>query len=297
MVAQGQSFFNASGDSDAFLPGEVDDPGFFGTPSASPNITQVGGTTLSTSGPRGSWTSETVWNFGDGSGSSGGISTYYSIPVWQQGISMSANLGSTSHRNIPDVALTADNVFVIADGGYGYTGVGGTSVAAPLWAGFTALVNQQAASSGSPSVGFLNPALYAIGKGSSYSADFHDIKTGNNKWSGSPNLFPAVAGYDLCTGWGTPVGQNLINALTFGGIPDGILEVSVTPANGATLVAGSTQKIFVQVTDALSVTNASVLATVNLSTNLVFNNNGTNPDATANDAIYSANLTVPNATN
>ncbi len=296
MAAQGQSFFNASGDSDAFPPGEVDDPSFFGTPSASPNITQVGGTTLSTSGPRGSWTSETVWNAGGGVGSSGGISTYYAIPVWQQGIIMTANLGSTSHRNIPDVALTADNVFVIADNGSSYTGVGGTSVAAPLWAGFIALVNQQAASSGSPSVGFINPAIYAIGKGSSYASDFHDITTGNNKWSGSPNLFPAVAGYDLCTGWGTPVGQNLINALTFGGIPDGILEVSVTPANGATLVAGSTQTVFVQVTDALSVTNATVIATVN-GTNLTFLNDGVAPDVTTNDSIYSANLQVPNATN
>ena len=82
--------------------------------------------------------------------------------------------------------------------------MGGTSCAAPLWAAFTALVNQQAAAASQPPVGFLNPALYAIGKGANYTTCFHDITTGNNTWSGSPNLFFAVPGYDLCTGWGTP---------------------------------------------------------------------------------------------
>jgi len=96
-------------------------------------------------------------------------------------------------------------------------------------------------------------------------------------------LFPAVPGYDLCTGWGTPVGENLINALVGGGTVDGILEVSVTPPNGATLLAGSIEKIFVQVTDVQGVTNATVTAAVNGGTNLVFANNGIAPDATAND--------------
>ena len=93
---------------------------------------------------------------------------------------------------------------------------GGTSCAAPLWAGFTALVNQQAAAAGQATVGFLNPALYAIGKGASYTSNFHDITTGNNFSSSSPSKFSAVAGYDLCTGWGTPNGTNLINAFTLG---------------------------------------------------------------------------------
>jgi Pro-kumamolisin, activation domain/Divergent InlB B-repeat domain/Glucodextranase, domain B len=298
MAAQGQSFFNASGDDDAFLPGQVDDPSYFGTPSASPNITQVGGTTLTTTGPQGSWSSETVWNWGGGVGSSGGISTYYGIPTWQQGIDMTANKGSTSNRNIPDVALTADDIFVIADGGVHYGGVGGTSVAAPLWAGFTALVNQQAAQTESPPVGFINPAIYALGKGPDYTSDFHDVTTGNNEWFGSPTLFSAVAGYDLCTGWGTPVGQNLIYALTSsGGVPDGILELSVVPFNGATLLAGSTEKVFVQVTDVRPVTNATVTAIINGGSSLVFSNNGVAPDVKSNDAIYSANVPVPLNTN
>jgi hypothetical protein len=125
---------------------------------------------------------------------------------------MTLNQGSTTNRNFPDVALTADNVYVVADGGVGYNGVGGTSCAAPLWAGFTALVNQQATNNGLAAVGFINPAIYAIAKGANYSACFHDITTGNNTWSGSPTLFYAVSGYDLCTGLGTP-NTNLISAL------------------------------------------------------------------------------------
>src|SRR5208283_2195075 len=92
-------------------------------------------------------------------------------------------------------------------------GITGTSASAPLWAGFIALANQQAANSNKPPVGFLNPAIYAIGQGPDYSLCFHDVTTGNNKNSQSPNAFSAVAGYDLCTGWGTPTGSNLIGAL------------------------------------------------------------------------------------
>jgi subtilase family serine protease len=225
MAAQGQSFFNATGDSDAFT-------GSISFPSDSTNITEVGGTTLTTTGPGGSYVSETAWNWGYDSaangyvGTSGGISPTYPMPSWQQGISMTANLGSTTMRNVPDVALTADNVWVIYGNGQSQS-VGGTSCAAPLWAGFTALLNQQAALAGIPTVGFLNPAIYAIGKGPNYTADFHDITTGNNFWPSSPTKFPAVTGYDLCTGWGTPNGTNLINALVV--TPD---TLGVTPANG-----------------------------------------------------------------
>ena len=298
--------FDASGDSDAFPPGAVDDPFTFNAPSDDPYITQVGGTTLTTSGPGGSWVSETVWNWGvefglDGVGSSGGISSYYPIATtapWQLDISMAANHGSTIFRNLPDVAMTGDNVYVIADSGFAFPGTGGTSCAAPLWAGFTALVNQEAAAANNPPVGFLNPALYAIGKGPNYASTFHDITTGNNTWSGSPANFYAVSGYDLCAGWGTPAGQSLIDALASSGCaPDGILEVGFTPPNGATLIEGNTQTIYVLVTDGLPVTNATVVATVNGTTNLVFKNNGVAPDATANDNIYTANLGVPPNTN
>lgn len=210
-AAQGISFFNATGDSDAFT-------GAIPFPSDSTNVTQVGGTTLTTTGPGGAYVSETAWNWGlvQGSyvGSSGGASTTYAMPPWQQGIDMTSNLGSTTMRNVPDVALTGDNVYVIYSNGTTGT-FGGTSCAAPLWAAFTALMNQQAAAGGSPPVGFLNPALYQIGKSNpNYSAIFHDVTSGNNFSASSPNKYPATVGYDLCTGWGTPNGTNLINALT-----------------------------------------------------------------------------------
>jgi hypothetical protein len=205
MAAQGQSFFNATGDLDAFTQG-------IPFPSESPYITQVGGTTLTTT-TNGAYLAEQVWNWGGGQGSSGGVSTHYPIPSYQQGVSMAANQGSTTMRNVPDVALTADNVYVVYGNGTNAT-VGGTSCAAPLWAGFMALVNQQASAVGLPPGGFLNPALYAIGQTSTVVSRFHDITTGNNTWAGSPNLFFAVPGYDLCTGWGTPNGAGLIDFLT-----------------------------------------------------------------------------------
>jgi streptogramin lyase len=90
---------------------------------------------------------------------------------------------------------------------------GGTSFAAPRWAGFAALMNQQAADAGNLPVGFINPAIYSIGTGSSYAADFHDTASGNNDCCGLPLYYLAVEGYDLVTGWGSPNGQNLIDAL------------------------------------------------------------------------------------
>jgi hypothetical protein len=217
-AAQGQSFFQASGDSGAWSSGAT-------PPSDSTNLTIVGGTDLSTSSTNGPWSGETTW-----SGSSGGVSTIYSIPAWQQGVSMASNQGSTVKRNAPDVAMVADQIFIVTGGSQQVAS--GTSVSTPLWAAFTALVNQQAAAAGRPAVGFVNPAIYSIGKGPGYAADFHDITTGNNFNAGSPSRFSAVAGYDLCTGWGTPNGINLIVNLA---TPDflGVLPGAGFSASGA----------------------------------------------------------------
>ena len=239
MAAQGQSFFSASGDSDAFTAGMnsvngVDNSSLYNAPSSCPYITVVGGTTLTTTGPGGAWLSETAWNWGSHSGSyvgtSGGISSNYPIPTWQTGISMAANAGSVIFRNTPDVALTADNVYV-AYGKGSWASFGGTSCAAPLWAAVAALMNQQATMNGRPAVGFMNPAIYALCQSSTYAAAMHDITTGNNTSSSSPNNFYAVAGYDLCTGWGTPGGQALITA--FAGFPD---SLGIVPSTGFSAV-------------------------------------------------------------
>ncbi|HEY2329377.1 MAG TPA: protease pro-enzyme activation domain-containing protein, partial [Verrucomicrobiae bacterium] len=230
MALQGQTFLNASGDSDAF--NAVSNPIQF--PSDSPHITEVGGTFLTT-GANASYASETVWNrdvqigpVWDGVGSCGGISTFYSIPSWQTNINFTASQGSSTFRNVPDVALTAENVWVIYGGGQSGA-FGGTSCAAPLWAGFMALVNQQATNNGHASIGFLNPAIYNIAKSAAYTNCFHDTTTGNNTWSGSPTLFYATNNYDLVTGLGTPNGTNLINALTLSGVTNPIIHYSPPP--------------------------------------------------------------------
>jgi hypothetical protein len=217
-AAQGQSFFQASGDFGAFTSA-VDEP------ADDPFVTVVGGTTLTTT-TNGDWASEKVWQapagddgFGDqipAQAPGGGVSAAYAIPPWQQGISMTANQGSTTMRNLPDVALVADNLNIVW--GNDFIGLssdfaeGGTSLATPLWAGFMALVNQQAAENGQPPIGFVNPALYAIGKSANYQFCFHDITSGANTNAASPTKYFATAGYDLCTGWGT-ISTNLFDAL------------------------------------------------------------------------------------
>jgi subtilase family serine protease len=217
-ASQGQAVFQSSGDNGAFTllwPNQQQ--------ADSPYVTLVGGTTLTTTGPGGAWLTEKVWNWNNGTGlgetndaCGGGLSqgdVTYPIPSWQQGIDMTYNQGSTIVRNVPDVAMVADGVYVIYNNGSTSSSIGGTSAAAPLWAGFTALVNQQAVAYGQPTVGFINPAIYAIGTGTTYDACFHDIILGNNETYYSPFQFSAAVGYDLCTGWGTPNGSNLVNAL------------------------------------------------------------------------------------
>jgi subtilase family serine protease len=215
-AAQGQTIFQSSGDGRAFLSSGVNAKG--GDPSYSPYLTMVGGTILITASDQ-SYKSETVWTNDDGiTGSGGGyIAPNYAIPLWQQSIDMSVNHGSTAWRNFPDVCIVADHCYIISNNGK--TGsFWGTSLAAPLWAGFTALVNQQASAQGKPAVGFLNPAIYAIAQGPLYASCFHDVTVGNNTWSYSRTQFYATTGYDLCTGWGSPNGINLINALAgYGG--------------------------------------------------------------------------------
>jgi hypothetical protein len=92
----------------------------------------------------------------------------------------------------------------------------GTSCAAPLWAGFCALLNQQSVASSGTTVGFLNPVLYTLATTTNYANCFHDITVGNNIGTNAPGFFNATNGYDLATGLGTPNGVNLINTLAPG---------------------------------------------------------------------------------
>ncbi len=219
MAAQGQSFFVAAGDSDAWNSGN------FPFPAEDANIISVGGTDLTTTGPGGDWSSEVGWQ-----DTGGGISPDdIPIPSWQQlsGVITSKNKGSTTLRNGPDVTANANWSFYVCADQSGLSGCtandyGGTSFAAPMWAGYLALANQQAAANGKPAPGFINPTIYPLGLSGGYSAAFHDITSGNNG-------FPAEVGYDLDSGWGSPNGSGLINALVGSG--GGGPAVSLSPTS------------------------------------------------------------------
>jgi subtilase family serine protease len=192
MAAQGQTFFAASGDSSTWSKRNE------AWPADDANVVSVGGTDLTTSKAAGPWASETAW-----ADSGGGISPdKIAIPSWQKlsGVINSSNKGSTTYRNGPDVSANANFTFYTCSDQEACLAneYGGTSFAAPMWAGFIALVNQQLKANGDSNVGFLDPTIYAENITSDYSTDFHDITSGK---SGS---YSAVTGYDLVTGWGSP---------------------------------------------------------------------------------------------
>lgn len=219
-AAQGQSLFAASGDW-----GSIPNPDGFYFPADDPYVTAVGGTDLTTAGPGGAWQSETGWK-----ASGGGVSPDgYGIPSYQQlgGVINSSNLGSTTIRNVPDVAAQSDWTNYLCFNGSCSLNWGGTSFAAPRWAAFVALVNQYNLAHGKPLVGFLNPTIYSTGISPAYSNYFHDVTTGNNDCY--PNTgcsqssgYNAVVGYDLVTGWGSPVAMGWM--LTFPITPSTGLE-------------------------------------------------------------------------
>jgi subtilase family serine protease len=226
-AAQGQNMFVASGDAGAYTGTNSTDSSY---PAESVYVVAVGGTDLTTNGAGGSWASETAW-----ADSSGGPSDdKFAIPSWQSGIANSSNGASSTIRDLPDVAAEGNFDNYLCDNGSCMGTWGGTSFAAPRWAGFLALINQQTVASGNSTLGFVNPAIYAIGKGSSYTSDFHDITSGNNN-NGKGKSYNAVTGYDMVTGWGSPNGQNLINALAGASTPSFTLSDS---PNSLTITQG-----------------------------------------------------------
>jgi subtilase family serine protease len=192
MAAQGQNFFAASGDSSTWSKRNE------AWPADDAYVVSVGGTDLVTSSAAGPWKSETAWV-----DSGGGITPdKIAIPSWQKlsGVINSSNKGSTTLRNGPDVSANANFTFYTCSDQTTCLAneYGGTSFAAPMWAGYIALVNQQLVSKGDKTIGFINPTIYAENVTSTYGTDFHDITSGK---SGS---YSAVTGYDLVTGWGSP---------------------------------------------------------------------------------------------
>ena len=247
-AAQGQTVFSAAGDTgsndcNAFRTTtpvtpvlSVDDP------SSQPYVVAAGGTTMDNPTPP---ASEHVWNDGAAWGAGGGgISESWPMPTWQldskvPGVNDSSavidanafeagDLGEPGYafcasdnnvgpledgcRELPDVSAVADEftgitIYQASQGGW--TTIGGTSSAAPMWAGMLADVNESATCQNNVAtkngVGFVSPLLYSVASNpTSYAASFNDITTGNDDPYGASNLFQATTGYDMASGLGTP---------------------------------------------------------------------------------------------
>jgi len=184
-------------------------------PASDPLALAAGGTSLTANPVSGAYISETVWSNpgSQPSASGGGFSRSFARPAYQDGV---PGIGAT--RGVPDVAADASGTtgmalaFSAPGGGYELIGAGGTSAAAPFWAGLIALADQEA---GHP-LGFVNPAIYRIARGPMYHKAFHDITTGNNTvvLNGvTITGYQAGPGWDPVTGWGTPDAQVLIPLL------------------------------------------------------------------------------------
>jgi subtilase family serine protease len=218
------TFVASSGDG-----GVISDLGTFGSvtpvkevslPASDPLVLAVGGTSLTANPVTGTYISETALNtlpqLIDGhysQASGGGFSNLFARPAYQDDVP-----GIGAMRGVPDVAgdggSSTDMAFVFAapGGAYALLPEGGTSAAAPFWAGLIALADQEA---GHP-LGFVNPAIYRIARGPLYHQAFHDITTGNNTVvvnGVSITGNQAGLGWDPVTGWGTPNAQVLVPLL------------------------------------------------------------------------------------
>jgi kumamolisin len=213
--SHGTTAFTSSGDTggleckgegtnqDEYGPPTEDDIGV-STLAAQPEMTDVGGTFLSTD-KNGAWVTESTWaESAVSQGTGGGVSHLYTRPTWQNHVSSPKD---SSHRLTPDIAADADpytGVAVMSGGKWSYGG--GTSQSAPIWAGLTALMNQYLLDNGGKALGYINPLLYQVAAGAARPA-FHDVILGGNA------VDNAGPGYDLVSGLGTPDTDNLVHDL------------------------------------------------------------------------------------
>lgn len=201
LAAQGVSVFVSSGDAGS----NPDESGHSTTgptqveyASSDPNVTAVGGTSLILDVTSGQCSSEIAWT-----DSGGGVSMFFDRPVWQKGSGISPTENGNK-RLVPDVSLVANpntGALVIFQGTP--LQYGGTSLSAPVWAGFCALINEARARKSKPPLGLLNVHLYPL----IATKNFRDITMGNN------GAFSAGVDYDMVTGIGSPDVRVLLQSL------------------------------------------------------------------------------------
>jgi len=185
-------------------------------PASDPLTLAVGGTSLQASRTTGAYIGETAWNiplFVEGPrAGGGGFSRLFPRPAYQDGIA-----GIEATRGVPDVAADADSrtamALAFSDAGHDYlVAGGGVSVAAPLWAAVIALADQYAGRN----LGFVDPALFRIGRSAYYHRAFHDVTRGTNTVKSATQTitgYQAMPGWDPVTGWGSPNAQVLVPLL------------------------------------------------------------------------------------
>jgi subtilase family serine protease len=294
-------------------------------PASVPEITAVGGTEFnqgsltywsSANGPFGgsalSYIPETAWNDtaasealgGTIAASGGGASSIYKKPAWQSG----PGVPNDGARDVPDVSLDASNMndpYIVISDGEGIL-VGGTSVAAPVFAGMVALLNQylvQNQAQSKSGLGNINPKLYGMAAGDA-SGIFHDVTTGNNivpcqvgtpDCSGGEFGYTAGAGYDLVTGLGSVDAYNLITA--WDGIPVTATTTALT-ASPATILAGGSTVLTATVKAVSGAASPTGSVSFTLGSNAVGTAtlSGSEGTATASLTIFGGQLTAANNT-
>ena len=235
LASQGITVLASAGDDGAYGQSGTDNyPATYNVsdPGSQPLITCVGGTSLAT-GPGQAYVTESAWNrLGAGKGATGGgHSSYWSIPAWQPGQTVSMNGGSSTYRNVPDVAAVGDpvtGVAVYSRPNGGWLQIGGTSVSTPVWAGYLSIANAGLGYVGNTRIGFVNPLFYQ-------DRELYQILDGSNgnvEIYGSPG-YNAGSVYNNCCGtgslWGGGLAYQIITAGSSGTPPDQITGLTITP--------------------------------------------------------------------
>jgi subtilase family serine protease len=243
-ATEGKTVFAASGDtgSSGCYDNNQSSALAVSDPASQPYVTGTGGTSLTGSGTVPDAATQSVWNdAGSDAASGGGVSSAWPMPTWQSSAASALNvIGADSSatpcraasgsycREVPDVSADGDpqtgypiycSSTCATPGDPSANGawivVGGTSAVAPLWAAYTALVNDSSVCNRSP-IGFANPLLYEAAD-NAYASNFTDIADAGNNDAGTTGyeggLYPVGSGYDMATGLGTPIGGPLGNTL------------------------------------------------------------------------------------